>query len=233
MFTARAEYRLLLRSDNSDIRLTEKGYQVGAVSAERFKRIEEKLERIAKAKSILDSFTLSPTEWNKKSENLMVRNDGKRRSAGELLAQGNGMTMRLLQSAVPQEFDEIPETLHSYLETEYLYRTDLNRQLIEINKLREESNQLMIPPSLDYHSLVGLSAEEKDKLTHFRPQNVFQAQNIPGITPTSIMTLYLYLKKLRYQQNKELKRQQLFNLNSINQNNTSTTTSSNSIDFIN
>ena len=190
MFTSRAEYRLLLRADNADQRLTEMGAKVGLVGADRQDFTAKKLEKFANAKSKASELSQSPSVIAKSG--IKINQDGVRRSVMDLLAYPN-ISMKDLEPVWPElaEFD--PETVE-YLTTDATYAGYLERQAKDIAAFRRDEG-LRIPDSLDYSSIGGLSNEVRQKLTNARPETLGQASRIEGVTPGALMAVLAHIKK--------------------------------------
>ena len=190
MFTSRAEYRLLLRADNADQRLTEMGAKIGLVGADRQEFTAKKLEKFANAKSKASELSQSPSVIAKSG--IKINQDGVRRSVMDLLAYPN-ISMKDLEPVWPElaEFD--PETVE-YLTTDATYAGYLERQAKDIAAFRRDEG-LRIPDSLDYSAIGGLSNEVRQKLTNARPATLGQASRIEGVTPGALMAVLAHIKK--------------------------------------
>ena len=190
MFTSRAEYRLLLRADNADQRLTEMGAKIGLVGADRQDFTAKKLEKFANAKSKASELSQSPSVIAKSG--IKINQDGVRRSVMDLLAYPN-ISMKDLEPVWPElaEFD--PETVE-YLTTDATYAGYLERQAKDIAAFRRDEG-LRIPDSLDYSAIGGLSNEVRQKLTNARPETLGQASRIEGVTPGALMAVLAHIKK--------------------------------------
>lgn len=219
MFTARAEYRLLLRSDNADIRLTEKAYAAGAVSQHRINVLRDKIMKLSDARSTLESFILSPNQWQ--AMGINCKSDGQKRSAAQMLAY-NGVTLQYLIdrcSSKGLRIDAIAHDIYNIVETEYAYSSDIQRQQIEINNLRHNVS-LIIPHNIDYNLVNSLSVEEREKLQSYRPNTLSDALSISGVTPSSVMLLYKHIVTANKQQVVN-ERQQLYQIQQQKQANAS------------
>jgi len=190
MFTSRAEYRLLLRSDNADQRLTEKGIKVGAVKKEREIFWNEKNKNLRRANHILDSLDAKPNELKKYK--LPITRTGRKRSPKDILSSGEYKIIDLLE--IWPELHEIPKNLHSQLETDCRYNIYLKRQKEDIKAYKKE-NKTKIPTNFDYNKVKGLSNESLDLLTTLRPATIAQASRLPGFTPTATLLLLRHLKR--------------------------------------
>jgi len=190
MFTSRAEYRLSLRSDNADFRLTSKGLELGIVGKERVDYFADKLEKHEQGRKVLQSITLTPNEALKKG--LKVKEDGVRRSAYDLLSF-NDMDMKRLAALFP-EISSIHEDVMEGLEIEAGYAVYLKRQENDAFLVRKDEGRT-IPEDFDFLQLPGLSNELQQKLLKVRPVNLGQASRIDGMTPAALTLLLAYINK--------------------------------------
>ena len=174
MFTSRVEYRLMIREDNADIRLREIGYKLGLVSKEEWERTKEKIENIEKLKKIL------------KSKNIIV--DGKKITIFEYVRRPG---VKIKDFEIAKDFkDDVIFTA----EVEIKYAPYIERNLKEIEEFKN-LEKIKIPENIDYRKIPGLSLEIIEKLSKIKPLNLGQASRIPGITPSAISILLVYLKK--------------------------------------
>lgn len=190
MFTSRAEYRLSLRADNADQRLTPLGLEVACVSEERRQAFERKMAAIAEARALLKQLSVTPSEAQKKG--LPVNQDGVRRTAFDLLSYPN-VTYELLTGIWP-ELSEIDPVITEQVATDALYAVYLDRQMADIEALKRDE-ALAIPDGFDYEAIVGLSNEVKQKLTDIRPATLGQASRMDGITPAALTLILSHLKR--------------------------------------
>ena len=184
MFTSRAEYRLSLRADNADLRLTAKGEALGCVGPERARRFGEKAARLAAAEALARSVSLTPAEARRVG--VTVNQDGRRRTAYDLLSLPD--VGRAEIERIWPAFAEIDEKTFSQLEIEASYAVYLDRQTADIARRRSEE-QLALPGSIDYRAIPGLSAELQEKLIRTTPATLGQAGRIEGMTPAALALL--------------------------------------------
>lgn len=190
MFTSRAEYRLRLRADNADERLTPIGERMGCVGRERSAAFAQKSWEKTEAKRLLCSLRVTPSEAEKFG--LPLNRDGRRRSAFELLAYPE-VTMSQLQRIWP-ELGHIRGGLAEQLQIDARYAVYVERQEADVIALRKDES-VDIPHDFDYASVTGLSTEVRQKLTAHRPATLGQAARIDGITPAALMLLLARLRK--------------------------------------
>ena len=191
MFTSRAEYRLLLRADNADQRLTERGVALGCVGARRIAAWTEKSSRLSRARDQLAALSATPKML--RSHDLPVPRDGAARSAAELLSL-EGITLSQLQAVWP-DLGQIPAQLHQQLEADCRYASYVQRQRADIDALKRDE-AMKIPVHLDFSLVGGLSAEARDLLTRHRPDTIAQANRLPGMTPAAILAVLRHLKRV-------------------------------------
>ncbi|MEZ5926221.1 MAG: tRNA uridine-5-carboxymethylaminomethyl(34) synthesis enzyme MnmG [Hyphomicrobiaceae bacterium] len=189
MFTSRSEYRLHLRADNADRRLTPLGLAIGCVGSERSGRFERKLGSLEAARDALSQLSMTPDEAAR--HGVDIRRDGRRRTAFELLALP-GLSMERLSGIWPA-LASIPASIVSEIETDARYSVYLTRQAEEIAALRRD-DALGIPADLDIAALSGLSNEIRQKLIRHRPSTIAQASRMDGMTPSALMLLLAHVK---------------------------------------
>jgi len=190
MFTSRAEYRLLIRADNADLRLTELGMKIGLISNERIKKYKERKENIKKSFEDLKSLTATTAELDKKG--ISIRQDGVRRSVYELLSFPN-IKIEQLEIVWP-EIKNISNNIREQIAIEALYEPYIKRQERDIELFKKEGN-LRIPRDFNYDSVGSLSTEVKEKFKKTLPSTINSASKIPGITQASVMALLIALSK--------------------------------------
>jgi tRNA uridine 5-carboxymethylaminomethyl modification enzyme len=190
MFTSRAEYRLRLRADNADQRLTPAGLDLGCVGGERQAQFAAKSDALAAGRRLLESLTLTPNEAAR--QGLDINRDGRRRSAFELLAYP-AIDLARLRPVWPQ-IGAIAPGIAVQLEVDARYAAYVDRQAADIESLRKEEC-VRIPAGFAYARIAGLSAEVRQKLEALRPATLAQAGRMEGMTPAALMLLLAHLRK--------------------------------------
>lgn len=195
MFTSRSEYRLLLRADNADLRLTEKGIAIGCVGALRAKHFYDKQSALKDARSRLQGYTISPSKLH--SHGIAINQDGVIRSAFTLLGHV-GVSFDLLVSLWP-DLADIRSDIAEQLAIEALYASYLKRQDADIAAFKHDES-IRIPDKFDYHSVKSLSNEVKEKLIRISPSTIGAASRIPGVTPAALTAVMVFLRQQRKEQ---------------------------------
>lgn len=190
MFTSRAEYRLRLRADNADLRLTDKGIATGCVGSERASAYVEKWEALAKARAHVESLVATPSSLV--ARGYKINQDGVRRSAFDLLSYPD-IGWWQLQDIWP-ELEAVRPDVQEQLEIEGRYSGYMERQEADIRAFRKDE-ALALPDSLDYADVGGLSTEVKVKLSEAKPATLGAAARIPGITPAALTALLRYVRR--------------------------------------
>jgi tRNA uridine 5-carboxymethylaminomethyl modification enzyme len=195
MFTSRAEYRLALRADNADQRLTPQGIALGLVHVSRESKFKEKLAILQSARKLATDLSLTSSAAAKLG--LRVNQDGQRRTALDLIAMPDVGLARV--SEIWPEIGALPRFAQEALEADALYSGYMDRQNIEIETLRREES-FVLPTDIDYFAIPSLSMELRQKLARVRPETLGQAQRIDGMTPAGLACLLGSIKKPRTQQ---------------------------------
>lgn len=190
LFTSRAEYRLTMRSDNADLRLTPVGIKVGCVGKERAKEFKMKLKQLNQARCLIQSLSKSPKQL--KQMGFLVNVDGHKRTAFDLLAYPEVSWTDLIK--VFPELEKIPAEIAKQLMIEGRYQGYLARQNQDIVDFKKDE-ALKIPEKIDYYQVGGLSNEIRERLEKERPQTIGAMGRMRGITPASITAVIGYLKK--------------------------------------
>ena len=193
MFTSRAEHRLFLREDNADLRLTEKGYDIGLVSQERYLMVQEKKLKVEETHSIMKSVRLTPS----RETNLWLQESGleniKNPVSLEELLKKPGCTFRDV-AGLEKRLLGVEEDIAYQVELNVKYRGYADRQLDMVKRTKKLENQ-KIPSGIEYEEVSGLSREMVEKFSRVRPFSLGQASRIPGVTPASITALLIHFKK--------------------------------------
>ena len=190
MFTSRSEYRLTLRADNADQRLTPLGIQIGCISTKRKTIFKNKLKQLQEGFSLVKKYSISPNKLEKNG--IMINHDGKKRSAFDLLSFEN-VSFSDVNNIWP-ETKFIKDDIREQIEIETQYAGYLERQREDIIDFKREE-ELTLPKNLDYKTIGSLSNEIVEKLTLVRPPTLGAASRISGVTPAAIIALLRYVKK--------------------------------------
>jgi len=190
MFTSRAEFRLKLRADNADQRLTPIGLSVGCVSSARANAFVQKQRALVDLRGQLQSVNLSPSEAERAG--IALNRDGRRRSAFELLSYPEHDFHTVAR--VWTQFENTPKALAEQITTDARYDAYVRRQANDVAQMRRDE-AIKIPPNFDYGLITGLSNEIRQKLEKLRPVSIAQATKIDGITPAALILLASHLRK--------------------------------------
>jgi tRNA uridine 5-carboxymethylaminomethyl modification enzyme len=190
MFTSRAEYRLTLRADNADQRLTGKGIALGCVGPVRQQQFESKMKALEAARALAHSLSITPNEAEK--HGILLNRDGQRRTAFELLSYPQ-LGLAEVARVWPQ-LGELEPKIAEQLEIDAKYAVYLDRQSADIESYRRDES-FELPETLDYVALPGLSHEIRQKLPALRPRTIGQAGRIDGITPAALTLLVAHVKR--------------------------------------
>ena len=193
MFTSRAEYRLTLRADNADLRLSPIAMRIGCVSLERCKKIEEKIKKIDMVKISLSNVSLSPNEAKK--HGISISMDGVKRNGIDLLRYKNVDYDKL--KSIFKELPDSEEDIIGQLKIENHYKGYYAKQDADIKKFKKDED-LKIPSDIDYDKISGLTEEVKNKLRVVKPETFGQALRIDGMTPAAINLLLAHTKRYKF-----------------------------------
>lgn len=190
MFTSRAEYRLSLRADNADQRLTPKGIELGCVASERTRKFADKMREIEAARTLAHALELTPAQAQ--AQGLKVNQDGVRRDVLALLAYPSISFDQL--AGIWPELNALSRQAREQLEIDAMYSGYLERQALDVEAFKRDED-LRISADLDYAAVGGLSNEVREKLTNARPVTLGQASRIEGVTPGALTALLAHVKR--------------------------------------
>ncbi len=192
MLTSRAEYRLVLRMDNADLRLTEKGYELGLITEKRFRAFAQKRSAVEEAIGKLKEGQITPEERIRLAmEEMGLPPLGRNMSLAELLRRPE-MTYKTLEQLV--ELPDLEPTVREQVEIQIKYEGYIQKQEEQIARFRQLERR-HIPGDIDYEKIPGLSREGRDKMQRLQPRSLGQASRISGVTPADISVLLVYLRK--------------------------------------
>jgi len=190
MFTSRAEYRLTLRADNADQRLTPKGVEIGCIGGVRRASFRTKIEKLDAARAWAHSVSVTPDEARRSG--LALNRDGQRRTAFDLLSYPSYGIEEVAR--IWPELKSIESKIVEQLEIDAKYAVYLDRQAADVERFRREES-MQLPNSLDYEIIPGLSAELRSKLGMVRPRTLGQANRIEGMTPAALTLVALHVRR--------------------------------------
>ena len=190
MFTSRSEYRLFLRADNADMRLTQKGYDAGCVGAERYSVFKAKKTAVEGFRNLAEQLYTTSAEMEKLGVN--IKKDGTRKTAFNAMSYID-VSRETINKLWP-ELAVVPDDVYEQIEIEARYAGYIKRQLADIEVFKKDEN-LKIREDIDYEKIGGLSREMVAKLSKVRPSTIGEASRIPGVTPAAITAVLGYLKK--------------------------------------
>jgi tRNA uridine 5-carboxymethylaminomethyl modification enzyme len=193
MFTSRAEFRLTLRADNADQRLTARGIEIGCVGDIRRRRFEEKIAVLAAARERARTLMVTPSEAERCG--FSINKDGQRRSAFDLLSYPETGIADIAR--IWPEFLDLPAAIAAQLETDAKYAVYLERQAADVAAFRRDES-FELPEQLDYAAVPGLSNESRQKLAAARPRTLGHAGRIDGLTPAALTLLAAYVRRGRF-----------------------------------
>ncbi|WP_136636096.1 tRNA uridine-5-carboxymethylaminomethyl(34) synthesis enzyme MnmG [Pseudooceanicola onchidii] len=192
MFTSRAEFRLSLRADNADQRLTPLGMEIGCIRPARQAEFQAKMEQLGFGKDVLTAKAYTPQELS--VAGIKASNDGSKRTLFDVLSFPD-VTMAEVQALEPEVSALAPE-IRQQLATDALYAKYIERQLRDVDALKKDEHEA-IPDDFDFNALVGLSNELKAKLVQFRPTNLAQAGRVEGMTPAALTLILARIRKAK------------------------------------
>ncbi len=193
MFTSRAEYRLLLRQDNADIRLTEKAYKLGLAKEKRLKKVEEKIEKSTELEEFLRELSLKPSVINPILEQNESNPVDQAYRASQFLTRPNINLDKLSKiEIIGQKLNEYTDEVHEQAEINIKYKGYIDKERENVAKLNRMEN-IKIPEDFDFAKISSLSAEAKQKMQNIKPKTIAQASRISGVSPADINVLLIYL----------------------------------------
>ena len=195
MFTSRAEYRLLLRQDNADIRLTEKSYNIGLASEERLRKVEEKIKKSGELEEFLKELSLKPNVINPILEENESNPVDQAYRASQILTRPNINLEKLSKiDIIGNKAREYSEEIQEQAEINIKYKGYIEKEKENVAKLQRMEN-IKIPDDFDFSKVASLSSEALQKMNNIRPKNIAQASRISGVSPADINVLLIYLGK--------------------------------------
>lgn len=201
IMTSRAEYRLLLRQDNADLRLTEKGFKAGLVTEERYRKFNEKYEMVEQEKTRLAETTVPPDEVTQQILKEKGSSEIRQNTALIELLKRPEITYEDL-SKMKKNFPALPEEVVEQVEVQIKYQGYIKRQTEQVERFQKLENK-QIPEWINYEEMKGLSTEARQKLDKLRPFSVGQASRISGVSPADISVLLVYMEQMRRETTRE------------------------------
>ena len=193
MMTSRAEYRLLLRQDNADIRLTPIGHEIGLIDDERYNKLLQKEELIEKEIERLNKKTIGARQ---EVQNLLKENGSTLLQSGTTIAEllkRPELSYDILKD-IDEERPDLPDDVREQVNINLKYEGYINRQLRQVEQFKKLENK-KIPDNIDYDDVYSLRKEATQKLKEYKPESVGQASRISGVSPADISVLLIYLEK--------------------------------------
>ncbi|CAL8100242.1 unnamed protein product [Orchesella dallaii] len=199
MFTSRSEFRLYLRPDNADFRLTAKGYEIGLISEERYNRMEYIRKSMDEKRGILEETVKPLTDWNKLLHHKTNKFSSREPKSGFELLAFDFMSLEdisiAMNNCLPANFFSEDDEIYKRLKIEATYSFALKQQALEIEQLKKEQS-LRFPKDFNYSDpRISLSIEEQEKLANAQPCDIASASRIPGVTPSAVIKLMYFLKR--------------------------------------
>ncbi|MFC7395117.1 tRNA uridine-5-carboxymethylaminomethyl(34) synthesis enzyme MnmG [Scopulibacillus cellulosilyticus] len=194
LLTSRAEYRLLLRHDNADLRLTDIGYDIGLISEERYKKFTEKKALIKKERERLSQISIKPTEEVQALLKEKGANELKEPVKADHLLKRPELTYYDILKLIPEPEETITEDVAEQVDIQTKYEGYISKQLQQVERMRKMDNK-KIPSDLDYSAINGIATEARQKLSQVKPLSVGQASRVSGVNPSDISILLVYLEQ--------------------------------------
>jgi tRNA uridine 5-carboxymethylaminomethyl modification enzyme len=195
MFTSRAEYRLTMRADNADLRLTDKGYQIGCVSKERFEIYIERQQKVDDIIEKMKNFKKRTTDWQKEMDVTLIEYDiGAFKNSIEILSYPKSEFEKVIK--ISNLENEVTDDIKLTIESHCRYSGFAEKQEKDIEKLKKYEN-LKLPSDINYNIIPQLSIEEREKLSKYKPETISSASRIQGIRPPTLVLLMKFCKNMK------------------------------------